>query len=244
MPDISLEDAATRRTVSNTTFRDDYMDDFSIFETEFVQCTFTNCVFDSARIGLSKFYDCRFTDCSFRDTQLLSCKFYNPATEKACVWNRCDLSDARFDTCDLSHNKLTTCKGFMLHIDDCKATGAEFEIDVQRQISRRLIVGGIFCHRSNLSDASFKEQNLEGSTFDCCDLRGANFSRCNLSSVNFVGSNMSGLQLFRADLTGAKIAYAEIDDLEFDDVLSIDDLLVSRDQHDKILSFFRIVTDN
>lgn len=243
MSEISLEIAATRRTVSNTIFRNDYMDGFSIFETEFVQCTFANCVFDGARIGLSKFYGCRFTDCSFRDTQMISCAFYDESTEKGCVWNRCDLSDAKFEKCDVSHNKLTACKGFMLHLADCNATAANFEIDVQRQISNRLIVGGISCHRSNLAEANFSALNLEGSTFDCCDLRGADFSKCNLTSVNFVGSNMGHLRLFGADLTGAKIAHADIDELTLDDVLSLDELRVSQDQHEKILRFFRIRTD-
>lgn len=243
MYEIPLEEAAARRTVSNTIFRDDYMDGFSIFETEFVQCKFTNCVFDSARIGLSKFSDCCFADCSFRGIQMMSCDFYDESTEKGCVWNRCDLSDAKFEKCDLSHNVLRACKGFMFHLDGCKATAANFEIDVQRQISNRLIVGGISCHRSNLAEADFSELNLEGSTFDCCDLRGADFRKCNLTSVNFIGSNMGNLQLFRADLTGAKIAHADIDELMLDEVLSLDDILVSRDQHEIILKFFRIRTD-
>lgn len=244
MPDISLEEAAMRRSVSNNTFRDDYMEGFSIFETEFAKCTFVNCVFDGARIGLSKFYDCRFTDCSFRDTQMLSCEFYNSSTDKSCVWNRCDLSDMKFDKCDLSQNVLTDCKGFLLRIDDCQVTGASFKIDVHRQVSARLVIGGISCRRSNLTETNFRELNLEGSTFDSCDLRGADFSKCNLSSVSFVGSNMGNLQLFRANLTGARIAHAEISDLALDDVLSLDELLVSRDQHDTLLSFFRIRTEN
>lgn len=244
MPVISLEDAATRRSVSNTIFRDDYMDGFSIFETEFVQCAFVNCVFDSARIGLSKFYDCRFTDCSFRDTHMMSCEFYDEFAEKGCVWKRCDLSDAMFEKCDLSYNELTVCKGFMLHLDDCRAMSANFEIEVHRQISNRLIIGGILCHRINLAEANFANLNLEGSTFDCCDLRGANFSKCNLTSVNFVGSNMGNLRLFRADLSGARIAHADIDELSLDDVLSLDELRISQDQHEKMLRFFRIRTDD
>ncbi len=242
--EISLEEAAMRRTVSNNTFRDDYIDGFSIFETEFVQCAFVNCTFDSARIGLSKFQDCRFTDCSFRDVQMISCDFYDESTERGCVWNRCDLSYAKFEKCDLSQNGLKACKGFMLNLSDCKAIGAKFEINVQRQVSNRWVVGGISCHRTNLTETDFRELNLEGSTFDCCDLRNADFSKCHLMAVDFVGSNMGNLQLFKADLTGAKIAHADIDELALEDILSLEDVLVSQDQHEMLLRFFRIRTDS
>jgi len=54
---------------------------------------------------------------------------------------------------------------------------------------------------------------------------------------------MGNLHLFRADLTGAKTAHADIDELALDDVLSLDELRVSQDQHERILSFFRIRID-
>lgn len=223
-----------------TSFRDDYLDGFSIFETSFSQCEFVNCIFDGGRLGLSTFHDCRFIGCSFRDSRLQSCRFNDADGEQRCAWSHCDLSDAVLTDCDLSRNIFTACKGFALRLESCNATEVQMKMDVHRQISNRHVVGGLSCHRTKLYEADLRDQNLEGSTFEFCDLRGADLGRCNLNSVNFAGSNLNTMCLTRATLTGAILAHADIDELDITEALSIDDLTISRDQQEKVLAQFRI----
>lgn len=237
---MSLEDAAGQKAVSRKTFRDDDMSGFSIFETEFSNCEFVNCIFDGGRIGLSQFYDCRFANCSFRGANLQSCLFNNADGERRCVWSGCDLSDAMLVKCNLTNNALTACKGFNLRIEECNASGAKMKIDAHRYVKNRLVIGGLSCHRTKFYEADFKEQNLESSVFELCDLRSADFSGCNLSSANFAGANLNNARLSAATLSGAIIAHATIDELDVSGILSIDDLGISQDQQEKILAQFRI----
>lgn len=240
MAAITLLDAAARRQITGETFREDSLDDFSIFETEFLECAFVDCIFDGGKIGMSTFHNCRFIDCSFRDAKLLSCQFNDVANEKRCVWSRCDLSDATYVDCDLSRNQLLACKGFMLRLENCNLSSAQINIELHRHVNTRYVMGGISCHRTNFFEASMSEQDLEGSTFEMCDLRGADLSGCNLSSVNFTGSNLSDALIRNALLTNANLTHADIDDLDFTQALDLSDLTISVDQRDRMLKHFGV----
>ncbi|MEY8098494.1 pentapeptide repeat-containing protein [Falsihalocynthiibacter sp. S25ZX9] len=237
---ITLEDASALRQVTGEIFRNDCLDDFSIFETEFYDCAFVDCTFDGGKIGLSKFQNCRFTDCSFRDVKLLSCQFYDADTEQRCVWSRCDLSDANLVDCDLSSNQLLACKGFMLRLENCILSAAEIDIDVHRRVNARFNMGGMSCSRTSFFKARMKGQDLQGSTFEICDLRGADLGGCNLSSANFAGSNLNNTLLRNASLTGANLAHADIDELDFSQARSLDDLTISADQSETLLNYFGV----
>jgi fluoroquinolone resistance protein len=237
---MKLEDASARRQVLGATFRSDCLDDFSIFETEFSNCSFLDCVFDGGKIGMSTFHNCRFTDCSFRDSKLLSCRFNNSDLDQRCIWSRCDLSDATFVDCDLSRNQLAACKGFMLRLDGCTLTEAKIDIDVHRHVNSKLNLGGMSCHKSNFYEASMVNQNLHSSTFENCDLRGADLSGSNLTSVNFLGSNLNATLFKNALLTGVNLAHADIDELDFSLTLALEDITISNDQRDTLLEYFRV----
>ncbi|MFT6653205.1 MAG: fluoroquinolone resistance protein [Celeribacter sp.] len=237
---MTLEEASARRQVTAATFRNDGLDGFSIFETEFVDCVFVNCVFDGEKIGMSGFHNCRFTDCSFRDTRMLSCQFNTTDLDQKCVWSRCNLSDATLVECDLSRNQMVACKGFLLRLESCNLTEAQMDIDVHRHVNARLNMGGLSCHKSNFYEARMVNQDLQGSTFELCDLRGANLSGSNMSTVNFLGSNLNGIVLKKTALTGVNLAHADIDELDLSPALTTDNMTISPDQRDILLRYFGV----
>lgn len=240
MAAITLLDAAESRQVKGVVFREDSLDRFSIFETEFLECVFVDCVFDGEKIGMSTFHGCRFTGCSFRDTRLISCQFNEADGEKRCIWSGCDLSDTIFEGCDLSSNQFTACKGFKLRLEKCNFSAVQLNMDPHRHVNARHVVGGISCYRTDLSDTDMSGQNLEGSIFELCDLRRADLSGCNLSFVNFVGSNLNTTRITNSLLTNAMIAHADIDELDFNQALDLTDLTISSDQQDRMLQHFGI----
>lgn len=244
MATMTLEEAATRRQVTGERFRADGLDGFSIFETDFTECSFVDCMFDGGKVGMSKFRNCHFTDCSFRDTTLLSCQFNEGGDDEYCVWKACDFSDAFLSECDLSKNRFIKCRGFMLRLKDCNLSETEVDLEVHRSTNARHIIGGISCYRTRFLEANFTGQDLEGSTFEFCDVRGANFNKCNLTSVKFVGSNLNGASIRNASLVCTNLAHSEIEELDLTQADELSDLMISAEQRDYVLKCFRVTVLN
>jgi uncharacterized protein YjbI with pentapeptide repeats len=101
-------------------------------------------------------------------------------------------------------------------------------------------MGGLSCYKSNFYEAGMVSQDLQGSTFELCDLRGANLSRSNMSSVNFMGSSLNAAVLKKAVLTGVNLAHADIDELDFSQALTTDNMIISPDQRDIVLRYFGV----
>jgi uncharacterized protein YjbI with pentapeptide repeats len=223
-------------------FRDEDLEDFGLFEMVFIDCRFTDCVFDRARIGSVRFEQCRFLRCSFREAEITDCQFVDQEARSGCDWQDCDFSEARLRRCDLGMNVIARSRAYLASFSDCALPGARIEVEVQRRISKKKVLGGLSFDRCKLQYAQFAPADLEESRFDGSDLRDCVFQGSDLSRASFRGASLNNADFTDATLDGAILAYASFDSFDFAAAASFRGAVISRDQHEAILASMGLLT--
>ena len=222
-------------------FHGDDLEELHMAEARFRGCRFADCNFDRT-IRSTSFFNCQFVRCSFKEAEFSDCLFVDSERQAGSVWEYCMLSEAKFARSNLGMNRMVKCDAYLLTFEDCAAMGLQFEAEVHRRISKKLMVGGLRVTKCKLQYAVFAPSNLEESTFESSDLRDCSFAGCNLSRSSFRGSSLNNADFSEATLDGATLAYATFDTLDLASIASHRAAVVSRDQHENILSSLGLLT--
>lgn len=179
-----------------------------------------------------KFEDCRFSDC----------KFIDGARQTGTVWKYCNLAEAQFTDCNLGMNKLEKCEAYLLQFLDCAAAGIQIEVEVHRQISQQLMMGGMVMDGCKMQYAVFTAGNYAESRFEKCDLRDCSFAGSNLSEVSLRESQLENTDFTGATLDGADLAGAAFERFDLSVIASYRGMVISQGQHEAILVSLGLVT--
>lgn len=207
----------------------------------FSGCEFSNCVFDEAAISDCAFVRCRFVRCQFAEAAIANTRFAEAEEGTGCTWSFCSLTETRFADCNLSLNKIANGTAHLAAFKGCSGMGLVFEADVHKQISKRLIVGGVKFVDCRLQYAVFQGRDLSNSVFQRCDLRDASFRKADLTNASLSGSALANVDFASAVLDGASIAGATFEELKLHEMRSYAGLIVSQDQASIILNSLGIV---
>ena len=214
---------------------------YNLHELDFDGCEFAGCVFDESTIRGSRFVACRFNKCDFKETTFSNCRFGEGNESSACIWTNCNLAEAKFEDCNLGLNKFVKCSAYMTAFRKCAASGLQFEADVHKKVSARLVMGGVIFEECRLQYATFREKNYSESKFEKCDLRDVSFWRSDLTNCSFVGSALNNIDFDGAVLDRAAITYATFDEFKLDGMASYAGMFVSREQQQVILKSMGII---
>jgi uncharacterized protein YjbI with pentapeptide repeats len=223
-------------------FAGEDLEELYIVETEFRDCRFAECNFDHGRIHAATFANCRFARCSFKEAEFSECLFIDSESQAGSLWEYCTLSEAKFTRSNLSMNKMIKCDAYLLSLTECAAMGLQFEAEVHRKISKKLMIGGLRISKCKMQYTVFSPANLDESTFESSDLRDCSFAGCGLSRASFRGSSLNNTDFADAILDGADLSYATFDALDLASMASYRAAVVSRDQHENILSSLGLLT--
>ncbi len=232
--------AAGAAPVVGQAFADEYLEETTVSQLRFEECSFSNCNFDYAVLKQAYFINCRFTSCSFKETVFEDAQFCEGET--ANEWRYSDLAGAVFRRCNLSLNKFIGCDGIDLQLIECAAQGTKFDINVHRKIASKIIPVGIRFEKCKLQYADFSGADLTESIFESSDLRDVNFAGCDLSHASLRGSAINNADFEGSILDNANMAHATFDAFDLQAPQSHRRLVVSRDQHESILATMGIVT--
>jgi len=239
----SLEAAfSMKEPVIGLRFASEDLTDFITSESKFADCRFNDCVFDGAKIRECEFIGCSFSNCSFKEAEFFNCIFVDRETQAGSAWNYCDLNEAKFKACNLSNNRIVKCEAFLLEITDSSAVGLQFDAEVHRKISKRMMFGGVVLQRCKLQYAVFAASSYEESRFESCDLRDCSFVESNLSRVSLMGSSLNNIDFTGATLDFANLSQATFDEMDLAAMASFKGMTVSRDQHENLLRSMGILT--
>jgi fluoroquinolone resistance protein len=218
------------------------LEELHIVEAEFRDCRFSDCHFDHSRIRSTAFLNCRFVRCSFKEAEFSDCLFVDGEKQTGSVWEYCTLSETKFTRSNLSMNRMVKCDAYLLALTECAAMGLQFEAEVHRKISKKLMMGGLRISKCKMQYAVFAPSNLDESTFESSDLRDCSFAGCNLARASFRGSSLNNTDFSDATLDGTILAQATFDSLDLASMASYRAAVVSRDQHENILSSLGLLT--
>jgi fluoroquinolone resistance protein len=236
-----LEAVGRKEVVSGRLFSDEDVVGAEVASLHFENCEFRDCRFEDATIRDSFFESCRFAKCQFRQSRFKKTRFATAEEGTACTWSFCDLAETSFEECNLSLNKITRSDAYLTSFSQCVAMGLQFEAEVHKWVSKRLVIGGVKFRDCRLQYATFQERDISRSEFIACDLRDVSFRRSNLSDCSLMGSALSNADFAGATLDGATIAHANFDSFDLTELLSYAGLIVSREQVGKILGALGIV---
>lgn len=226
--------------LSDQSFDGDTAEDALIENRQFRNCHFSGCNFDFATIQSCQFINCRFDSCSFKETVFEDCHFCEEETGS--IWRYSNLSRSAFRRTNISLCHFIGCEACEMTLEECSAQGAKFDLDVHRKIASKVIHGGLRAEKCKFQYAEFSSADLSESRLEGCDLRDANFSGCNLTQASLRGSSIHNTDFQQTILDGANLAHASFDDIDFAGMASHHGVVVSRDQHENILTSMGIIT--
>lgn len=221
-------------------FDGEEMEEAHIADIEFRACRFTQCKFDTATFRSARFYGCVFDHCSFRETIIEDCQFCEGET--GCEWRYCDLSKAEIRRSNLSLNTMTGSTAYLTAFSDCSAAGIRLDLETQRKIRTQIMAGGVTFRTCKLQYAAFSPADFRESVFESCDLRDASLAGCNLTQASFRGSSLHNIDFTGSTLDHADLSHASFDALDLTSLASFHAAVVTRDQHEAILSSLGLLT--
>jgi uncharacterized protein YjbI with pentapeptide repeats len=139
--------------------------DFSIHplsETEYDDCIFTNCNFNSISMAAIKFTSCQWIACNLSNAIITQTAF----------------RDATFTNCKMLGLQFDECNEFLFAVSfaDCLLNYSSF---YKRALKKTRFTN------CQLTEVDFTEADLSAVLFDNCNLSGAVFEHTNLENTDF-----------------------------------------------------------
>ncbi|WDR03388.1 pentapeptide repeat-containing protein [Devosia algicola] len=166
---------------------------------DLLQAELNEAVFEAV-----SFTDCRFGGADLNNARFAQCSFFDSERRLGCDFADAQMRGASFADCNLSMSRFAGANLHAVHMQGCKASGADFEdASFTRKSGRSVAVFGKF-NDCSLDYANFARVCVDDCDFDGSSLRQADFKRC----------SMVGTSLQRADLTGAILDQARLDNAD------------------------------
>ncbi len=153
-------------------------------ESEFLSCTFQNCLFTGIDLSGFTFDACHFIGCDF----------------SMCKLHKTVLVNAKFDDCKLLGLDFGKCSKYIFSVAFRKCI-LNYSVFQKMTLRKTQFIQCV------IHEAFFDEADLTQASFDGSDLEGTRFEHCNLTSSDF--RNALGFVIFPQlnKLKGARFSY-------------------------------------
>jgi uncharacterized protein YjbI with pentapeptide repeats len=168
-----------------TRFKGEGFANADLSEIEFYNCTFTDCVLQTASLRFSFFEKCRFERCNMTLAEFRGAR----------------MVDGAFKDCKLLGINWGECGGFFrASFTDCLLDEASF---ANMNLQRMRFTGSTF------RGGTFSNTNLSLASFEDCDLEGCRFSNANLYKTDFTTARNYFISAEDNTITKAKFSLPE-----------------------------------
>lgn len=151
-------------------------------DTEYIDCSFTDCTFEAKKMDRGRFDSCTFTGCDLSEHNLSNSNFLD------CTFIDCDLSMSRVDNTGFKTVVFKQCKLLGIPYYNCSELLLEMEfIDCMLNFCGflRLDLTHTQFEACSMHNVDFTDTILNKAVLNNCDLKGAQFSHSSLIEADF-----------------------------------------------------------